>query len=905
MQNRNRQRATTMRLVGALIGEVIDAHEGEAAFGTVESLRRGFVALRKSGAVSPREVARTARAVERASPETAGIVARAFAAYFAVVNIADEALLEDERRNAPNPRGLDATVAAIHAGGVDYATFRSRLGSLKLMPVFTAHPTEARRQAVQKCHRRLFDLVARLVAADEDAPARALALEDLRAEMSVLWKTSTLRASKLTVEDEIDNGLRFFRAALFDAVPQTLRTFEAAVKRVYGAAARDFRAPPAIAFGSWIGGDRDGNPNVTATTTLRAGRIHAAEIRDTYLHRIDALIGILTHAASHMRLPAAFAAGLARDEAELGAAPFAGQPSRFAHEPYRRKLAFIRHRLASGLYPGPQAMSADLEAIRDALVADGDARLADGALKDLMLLVASFGFHLMRLDVRQEASRHRDAVAEILACLPGQPDYAELEEAAKLDLVLSLAERPGPTLLLGGALSQATTEILDTLRAIGTLRGELGSEAIRTYVISMADRASAVAEVLFLARMAGLITVGKDGKPDVQIRVAPLFETAADLDAAPAVIEQLLAAPAYRRLLDASGGTQEVMLGYSDSCKDAGILASSWHLYRAQSALAACFGKHGVPFLLFHGRGGSHARGGGPVYDAIAAAPRIAANGRVKYTEQGEVLSYKYSNRPTAAYELSAALAGLLRSTFPPVGERVGVDRRFSAAMDALSEAGMNAYRALVAGEPGFLDFFYEVTPVSELAALNIGSRPSHRPQGGRSLRAIRAIPWVFGWSQARLALPAWYGVGSALAAFAAQSPRHSARLRLMYKSWPYFRHFIDNVQMALAKGDPAVASLYVGLAKDKAAAARIWKRIEAEFRLSERLLKKVTGGPRLLADNPRLAATLDRRAPYLDAVNALQVRLIRRARGARGQAWREPLLLTINAIAAGMRNTG
>jgi phosphoenolpyruvate carboxylase len=347
------------------------------------------------------------------------------------------------------------------------------------------------------------------------------------------------------------------------------------------------------------------------------------------------------------------------------------------------------------------------------------------------------------------------------------------------------------------------------------------------------------------------------------------------------------------------------MLGYSDSCKDAGILASSWHLYRAQSALAACFGKHGVPFLLFHGRGGSHARGGGPVYDAISAAPRIAANGRVKYTEQGEVLSYKYSNRPTATYELSAALAGLLRSTFPPTGERVGVDRRFSAAMEALSEAGMNAYRELVASEPGFLDFFYEVTPVSELAALNIGSRPSHRPQGGRSLRAIRAIPWVFGWSQARLALPAWYGVGSALAAFASQSPRHRARLRLMYKSWPYFRHFVDNVQMALAKGDPAVASLYVGLAKDKATAARIWKRIEAEFRLSERLLKQVTGGPRLLADNPRLAATLDRRAPYLDAVNALQVRLIRRARGARGQAWREPLLLTINAIAAGMRNTG
>ncbi|MBL8831045.1 MAG: phosphoenolpyruvate carboxylase, partial [Rhodospirillales bacterium] len=298
MQNRNRRRATTMRLVGALIGEVIDAHEGEAAFGTVEGLRRGFVALRKAGAASAREVARTARAVERASPETAGIVARAFAAYFAVVNIADEALLADERRDTANPRGLEATVEAIRASGVDFATFCERVGSLKLMPVFTAHPTEARRQAVQKCHRRLFELVSALVAADEDSAARAAALDDLRAEMSVLWKTSTLRTGKLSVDDEIDNGLRFFRASLFDAVPQTLREFEAAVRRAYGPAARDFRAPPAIAFGSWIGGDRDGNPNVTAATTLRAARAHAAEIREAYMQRIDALIGTLTHAAA-------------------------------------------------------------------------------------------------------------------------------------------------------------------------------------------------------------------------------------------------------------------------------------------------------------------------------------------------------------------------------------------------------------------------------------------------------------------------------------------------------------------------------------------------------------------------------------------------------------------------------
>ena len=519
MQNRNRRRAMTMRLVGALIGEVIDAHEGETAFGTVESLRRGFVALRKSGAVSSREVARTARAIERVTPDTAGIVARAFAAYFAVVNIADEALLEDERRSAPNPRGLNETIAAIHAGGVDYAMFRSRIGSLKLMPVFTAHPTEARRQAVQKCHRRMFDLVARLVAADEDAMARAMALDDLRAEMSVLWKTSTLRADKMTVEDEIDNGLRFFRAALFDAVPQTLRAFEAAVKRVYGPVARDFRAPPAIAFGSWIGGDRDGNPNVTAATTLRAGRAHAAALREHLpaphrrAHRQPDTCGF-PHA------PAGCVRRRALRATRLNSGPFRSQisPSRFAHEPYRRKLAFIRYRLVNGLYSGPQAMSADLEAIRDALVSDGDARLADGALKDLMLLVASFGFHLVRLDVRQEASRHRDAVAEILACLPGagglwQPRRSGEARSRPVSCRSTGAHFAARRRLVAGDGRDPRYAACHPARCAGS------SDRKRSgpYVISMADRASAVAEVLLLARMAGLITIGKDGKPHVQI----------------------------------------------------------------------------------------------------------------------------------------------------------------------------------------------------------------------------------------------------------------------------------------------------------------------------------------------------------------------------------------------------
>lgn len=893
-----------VKLLGGLVGATIRNHEGEDAYAAVEALRAGFVALRRAGEPKDDDVAKLADSLTAIDPGQATTLARAFALFFAVVNIAEEAWRAAERAEAGDawPRSLPDTLAKLGAHATRAKLART-LPSLALMPVLTAHPTEARRQTIQRAHRRLYDLVVRAIALDPRGAAYGRTLDAIEAEIAVLWKTDTVRADKLSVADEIANGLLFFRSAIYDALADTLRALDAAAGM----------APAGlIAFGSWIGGDRDGNPNVTAEATLFAARAQSREVLREYLRRVDGLAERLTQSSAYIRLPDGFAAALAEDDRLLAGAVFGGRGNVLAREPYRRKLAYVRHRLATRLawtearmdgadtpipkeaYPDAAAFRADLDGLRRALLHDGDRASADGPLLDLARLAEAFGFHLARLDIRQEAKRHRAAVTEIAAGIPGLPDYAALDEDRKLDLLDDLIARPGPVLLLGAGLSADTAEILASLRAVATLRAELGPQTVETYVVSMADRASAVLEVLFLAKLAGA---------NGGLRVAPLFETIADLRAGPGIVRALLARPGYRRLLDAAGGAQEVMLGYSDSCKDGGILASSWALHRAQSELARAFGEARVPYVLFHGRGGSHARGGGPTHEAILAGPRESANGRLKFTEQGEVLSFKYSNRDTAAYELTVALSGLLKKSLGPPYRKGARPADWESAMARLAALGEAAYRDLVA-MPGFLDYFYETTPVDELRDLNIGSRPSHRPQAGRDIRAIRAIPWVFGWSQARLALPAWYGIGGAIAAFAKEAPGNMRLLRRMHRDWPFFRNLIDNAAMAEAKASLAVAKLYLPLARDKAAAKRVFAAIGAELDASAKALRRVAGGDPL-AGNPGLMLSLERRKPYLDAMNALQAVLLAKARGKDGQHWRHPLLLTVNAVAAGMRNTG
>lgn len=905
---------TLVKLLGGLVGEAVRENDGEAAFARVEALRRGFVALRAKGEPTAAAVARSTVPLADLDPAGATLLARAFALFFSVVNIAEEAWRAHERAGAAEDwqRSFPETITGLGARA-SRKKLAAILPTLSLMPVMTAHPTEARRQAVQRGHRRLYDLVCALIEIDPRKAAYDRHVDAIRAEIVTLWKTDSVRADRLTVADEVANGLLFFRMALYDAVADTLR----ALDRTLG-----FEAPPnLVAFGSWIGGDRDGNPNVTSTTTLFAMRAQSREVLREYLRRADALAERLTQSVDYVRLPPAFAASLADDDRRFAEAAFGDKRHILAREPYRRKLAYVRHRLAARLawtearmadgpasrpddaYPDAATLAADLAILRTALRFDGERHLADGPLLDFGRLVEVFGFHLARLDVRQESGRHLAAVAELLAGLPGAPDYRALDETARLDLLEGLIARPGPVLFLGALPSPECAEILATLKTVDALQAEMGRAAIETYVISMASRASAVLEVLFLARIAGVLTVASDGTFTVGFRVAPLFETIADLKAGPAIMEALLARPVYRRLLAAGGSVQEVMLGYSDSGKDGGILAAAWGLHETQVKLARVFTAAKVPYVLFHGRGGSHARGGGPTHDSIIAGPREAANGRIKFTEQGEVLSFKYSNRDTAAYELTVALTGLLKKTLGSPYRKGARPGEWAAAMARLAELGEAAYRGLLA-MPGFIDYFYETTPVDALAGLNIGTRPSHRPQAGRDIKAIRAIPWVFGWSQARLALPAWYGFGAAVETFANEVPANVRLLKHMHRDWPFFRNVVDNVAMAEAKASAAIAALYLPLAKDKGKAQSVFAAITSELAVTHKALKRVCGGPPLAA-NPALAVSLERRMPYLDAMNALQAELLAKSRGGDSAAWRHGLLLSVNAIAAGMRNTG
>jgi phosphoenolpyruvate carboxylase len=922
--SRDQRLRELVRLVGTLVGDVIAGQEGQQAFQNIEVLRRGFITLRET--TDPRLRDKLEALVAELPADAAAVAIRGFSAYFALVNIVEEAVRAVERGGEGAwPRSFAAELATLKEEGVGFASVTAALARIRFMPVFTAHPTEARRRSVQNCHRRLFALVARLIVTRPETPERAEVIEAMRGEIELLWKTNPVRSDRLTVADEIRNGLLFYKHSLFYAVPAMTRDLERALVQAYGDEARGFVAPPVVAFGSWIGGDRDGNPHVKPESTILAARRQSRAILQEYLRRVEDLRDRLTQAGAYLAHGQHFAASLARDEPIVDMV-FPGNPRVYAGEPYRRKLSFMLHRLqrraetidrriAGETVPDPVDTYAaagdfleDLEALHDDLVANRAARIANGGLKDLIILARSFGFHLATLDIRQEASRHHQAVAELIGALPGAPDYAALDESGRLDLLDRLIARPGAVLLLGDAPSQETQDTLATFIAVRAVLAEIGPAAIETYVVSMANSASAVMEVLFLARLGGLLEPRADGQGGIAwragIRVAPLFETIDDLEAAPAIMARLLDRPVYRAILAAAGGTQEVMLGYSDSCKDGGILGSAWGLHRTQIALAALFGARGVPFLLFHGRGGSHGRGGGPTHDAILAQPPGSTDGRLKFTEQGEVLSFKYSNLPTARYELTVGVTGVMRALLAD-GARAAIDPQWAAAMDRLAAEGLRAYRALVADEPGFIDYFHDTTPVDELQALNIGSRPGRRRSADRSLSSVRAISWVFGWSQSRITLPAWYGLGTACAAFGDETPEHLALLRAMYEGWPFFRNLLDNAQMAHVKGSLAAARDYAKLARDSEAANRIYRLLEQECVLSSRVLRRITAAPTLLAGDPRLATSLERRAPYIDAVNAVQVQLLRRVRADAGDAWRQPLLLSINAVAAGMRNIG
>lgn len=932
-QPRDKELRSRVKLFGNLLGEVIRDHAGEHVLETVETLRKGYIRLRSND--NPKLRHRLTAIIARMDPDTCTHVLRAFSTYFSLVNIAEEAFHHQQRRRqarAGEPLwtgSFSDTLENFQQQGMNAEDLQKLVNTLTYIPVFTAHPTEAKRRTIMESLRRIFVTSERLQDPRIGRVERDEITKQIKNEIQILWKTDEVRVHRPQVRDEIRNGLFYFRECLFEAVPMVYRYFERAVKHSYGTnplGQPALEVPSFLKFGSWIGGDRDGNPYVKPETTEMAVRMHTREAILYYLQQMNALGRVLTYSSSLVQPSQALLDSIAEDE-EVCEKAFTDKPHQFSQEPYRRKLALMTYRLERNLrvvrkrlegeavrtpkaaYGSEEGFLRDLRLIHDSLVDHGDANIADGRLKDLIRVAETFGFYLVQLDLRQESTRHTDAVAEVMAALGITDRYDELSEFERLAVLAEGLAAPSLPTLNPEKLSEATQETMAVLDVMARMRREVSPKAFGSYVISMTHAASHIMEVMYLARHSGLAGPTENGWY-CEIRISPLFETIEDLEHVETVLTQLLDNPVYASLLRASGNVQEVMLGYSDSCKDGGILASTWNLYEAQKKIIALTDSRGVGCRLFHGRGGTIGRGGGPTHESITAQPPGTVHGQIKFTEQGEVLSYKYSNVETAVYELSMGSTGLLKASRCVVQDPPQDRKDYMGILDELAATGEQAYRDLTDRTESFLDYFYEATPVSEIGLLNIGSRPSHRKKSDRSKSSVRAIPWVFGWAQSRHTLPAWYGIGTALEKWRAGDPARLSKLQTMYLEWPFFRSLLSNTQMSLFKAEMDIAREYSQLCHNESVRDQVYECIRTEYLRTVTQVLNVADATGLLQENPPLALSLARRDPYLDPLNHIQIQLLKRLRADQEQGdeesvWQNPLLRSINAIAAGMRNTG
>ncbi|MDE3208982.1 MAG: phosphoenolpyruvate carboxylase, partial [Pseudomonadota bacterium] len=878
-------------LLGRLLGQVLRTQAGEHVYHAVETLRKGYIRLNRRE--QPKLRAQLMQVIRNLSPEDLKHVIRAFATYFSILNIAEEEFAHRKRRAyvrmgiEPWVGSMSETIRDLNASGCSAADLQKLFDKLLFMPVITAHPTEAKRRTIMEALRRLFLSIEQLDDPRLSHEEISNLHETIRLQIQLLWKTDEVAIHPPEVRDEIRNGLYHFRESLFNAVPVFYRSIEKSIAHYYPYPAHPrIQVPSFLHFGSWIGGDRDGNPNVTPEITLTAARLQMRVALSNYMESVIRLSHVLAHSQQLCHPSDAFLDSIHQDETDLAQA-FEGIPKRFAHEPYRRKLYIMHYRLERNMIyieaqlngqPAPRDPQAytdeseflsDLFLIHESLRQHGDGEIANRELKDLIRQVETFGFYLMQLDVRQESTVHSRAIADILALSQVCPDYLAADEKTRLTLLCKAVETPPA--FDRDALADETRLTLDVFDAIGQMKYDTSPKIFGQYVISMTHEASHVMEVILLARLAGLFRL--EGTTwDTDFRVAPLFETIDDLNRIKSVISKLLETPVYSSLLKASGNSQEIMLGYSDSCKDGGILASNWKLYEAQKQITALTDQWGVRCRLFHGRGGSIARGGGPTHEAIISQPPGTVAGEIKFTEQGEVLSYKYSNSETATYELLIGASGLIKASRWMIQQQPEDRPEFIAIMNEIAQTGENEYRILTEETEGFMDYFYEATPVREIGLLNIGSRPPRRVAQDRSRSSIRAIPWVFGWGQSRQALPAWYGIGTALNAWHQNNPARHQKLRSMYQQWPFFRALLSNTQMSLFKTDMRIAQEYAGLCSDHELGRRIFNIILNEYKLTLDEILKVANIQTLLEETPELHLSLSRRDPYLMPLNHIQV---------------------------------
>ncbi len=923
----DRQLRTTIKLLGTLLGRVIKTQAGKQVYNAVEKLRKGFIGLRENKNTSKHD--QLIRYIGKLNKNTLTDVIRSYSKYFALANVAEEAFqhINRERRLKSGydswEGSFDSTLRDFLNQKINKSDLQELLGHLKYIPVFTAHPTEAKRRSEMHLMRRIFSMILELQQYKGQSIKKEELLEKLESEILILWKTDEVRLKKPTVIDEVENGLYYFRTSLFKAVPQIYSDLEKAISRTYkdNPDTKKIIVPSFIRFGSWIGGDRDGNPFVTSDVTCQAVYMHAETVITEYIERTKDLSKYLTHSIQHVDLSKDFLDSLSIDD-ELSKEVFKDNSQDFIKEPYRRKLKFIEFRLSESLkivsdhknknlgqkrvhaYQNEHEFLKDLYLIRDSLIYDKDERLVGFQLKDLIRLVETFGFFLVNLDIREESTKHSNAIHEIIGALTKE-DYLSLNENKRVNCLESLIKSDFNVDSIYMTLSDDTKKVVDVFLTMVKLRKQISEEAFGHYIISMTHEASHVLEVLALAKLSGMIKKDKDKGWISTIKVSPLFETIDDLSRINDILESLLDNQLYAEILKNSNNRQEIMLGYSDSCKDGGILSSSWSLYKAQKEITEIANKYSIECRMFHGRGGTVGRGGGPTHNAIVAQPAGTVNGMIKITEQGEVLSYKYASNETAVYELETAIGGLMKASQHLVTDNLKTDNVIEKNMELMSQKGEEHYRELTDKTPGLIDYFYEATPVQELGQLNIGSRPSHRNTTDRSKQSIRAIPWVFGWSLSRHTLPAWYGLGSALQKILDSDEKNLNLLQNMYKKWPYFKVLLANIRMALAKADLNIARDYSELAKDQTSAKIIIGKIEDEYNLTKKLLLKITETDNLLLAGSSVSLSIHRRMPYLDPLNYIQVKLLKECRKNNNNDLFDPLLRTIHAISKGMKNTG
>ena len=919
-----------VRNLGRLLGEVIKEQAGAELFEKVEQLRTLAIEARErqtgTGEATPApaagESALTARAeelVNRVSLGEAYLLTKAFAIYFELTNLAETNHRKRRRRAAElateprtQPGTMLGTLRRMRAAGLGVGEVFAALAEVEVVPVFTAHPTEVARRTVLFKRRRISRKLEQLDALPLTAADAARLESTLAAEITALWQTDETHRRRPTVRDEIKMGLDYYPGCLIETLPQLYEEIAGALRRVYGSEAAAGDVPRLVRFGSWIGGDRDGNPFVTAETTRAALLMARRTILDYYEAAVSDLSDRLSSSAAQAGVSAELASALDAYAATMPAVA-AENPTRAEHEYYRRFLDYVARRLRLAHDPALQHPDAytsaedfirDLQLLRASLGGNKGERLARQLLDPLLRQAETFGFHLHALDFRQHARVHKRAAAELAggARIAGNQECEARERAAEDEKRLR-----GETALPAPA-SPETRELLDSLRAVADVKAQLPPEAMRSYVISGAGTAGDVLTCLWLAESCGVRARGDAGEErgaDPGLMPVPLFESIEDLRRAPEVCRSLWASEAYAPYLESWGRRQEVMLGYSDSNKDGGMLTSIWEIHKAHRELHRVAAECGVELMLFHGRGGTVGRGGGPTHRAIVAQPVGAFTGRFKLTEQGEVLNFKYSDPVLAERSLelmaAAALEALTRTgspAAPPPAE-------FVAAMEEMSQDAFGFYRESIADNADVLTYFEEATPVGELEHAKIGSRPARRSQS-RGLDDLRAIPWVFGWMQSRHLLPGWFGVGYALERFAAARAGGTDTLRRMMREFPLFEDLIGNVEIALAKADLRIAARYSALAADEKLRRRVFDMIEDEFARTRRVVLEVSEQTRLLERNRVLARSIQLRNPYVDTLSLIQLELLRRKRaGEESDELNYALAATINGIASGLRNTG